>query len=286
MVRIVVFTVLLFGAVIFGFFGLHDIFNESENYQGGTNTFDPAELSSDLNYLPEIDSDDQIVNHKYYTLSYNEKYEIPEWVSYELTRESIQAPNVKRAKRFNVDPLVKTRSAKHSDYSHSGYTRGHMAPAGDMAFNEEAMQESFYMSNMAPQIRAFNNGIWRELEEQVRDWAYDEGRLIVSTGPIMNGISEKIGKSEIGVPKHFYKILTNPLEKKSIAFIIPHEKTDKRLQDFAVTVDELESLTGIDFHADLMDDVQEGLLESSFNINRWEFDSRRYRLRVEKWNRE
>jgi len=287
MARIVIFTVILFLAVIFGFFGLQDMFDVSGSTPNinDSSSFEPS-LSSSLNYLPEISKEDQIIHHKYYSLSYDETNEIPEWVSYQLTRESIQAPNVPRAKRFKDDPLVKTRSAKHSDYSHSGYTRGHMAPAGDMAFNQEAMQESFYMSNMAPQIRAFNNGVWRELEEQVRDWAYDERSLIVTTGPIMKGITEQIGKNKIGVPKGFYKILLNPTENKSIAFLIPHEKTDKRLQDFAVTVDELESKTNLDFHAELMDDVQEELLESSFNINRWKFDNRRYRLRVEKWNKE
>jgi len=177
---------------------------------------------------------------------------------------------------------------KHYSYSHSGYTRGHMAPAGDMAFSETAMKETFYMSNMTPQIRPFNNGIWKELEEQTRDWAYKKDDLIVISGPIINGINERIGKNDIGVPKSFFKILVDGQGRSSdaIGFIIPHDKSDKRLQEYAVNIDEIERQTGIDFFDDYFEEDDEEAIEGSFNINKWNFDNARYRRRVEKWNNE
>jgi endonuclease G len=120
----------------------------------------------DYNWLPT--SKGNIVEHTFYSLSYIEKYEQAEWVAYNISDEQLKKPNVKRTDWFETDPKVITGSAKHSDYKGSGYTRGHLVPAGDMAFEELAMKETFFMSNMSPQIRSFNNGIWRELEEQSR----------------------------------------------------------------------------------------------------------------------
>jgi len=292
MTRIVIFTVLLIGAIFGGSSFLNDFFNNSGSSQSGgyedsSASYDGSNsqtfTSTDDSYLPSKTDKNQLVRHQYYTLSYNEKYEIPEWVAYELTRKSLEAKNVKRAKRFKSDPDVKSKSAKHSDYTHSGYTRGHLAPAGDMAFNETAMQESFYMSNMTPQIRPFNNGIWKELEETVRDWAYDKGSIYVVSGPIMDGISDQIGNNKIGVPKSFYKVIVD--ENDGIAFEIPHDRVEERLETFAMSIDDLEKETGIDFFQGI-DDAREQRIESSFNINKWKLDNKRYRLRVEKWNKE
>ena len=290
MMRIGSFTIILLVAIFGGYSFVEDFLNGTSSSSNSNSSSSNVEYTDDLSFstdvaaiLPSISGSNQLVNHQYYSLSYNEKNEIPEWVAYELTRESLQAPNVKRAKRFNSDPKVKSRSAKHSDYTHSGYTRGHLAPAGDMAFNETAMKECFYMSNMAPQIRPFNNGVWKELEELVRDWAYDKGSLLVVSGPIMDGISDKIGDNKVGVPKAFFKILVDGND--GIAFNIPHERTDERLAKFAMSIDDLERQTGIDFF-EAFDDEREDRFERSFNINKWKFDNAKHRLRVEKWNKE
>ena len=87
-----------------------------------------------------------------------------EWVYYSLSQSNLLAPKVPRFDYFNPDPKVKSKSAVHSDYSNSGYTRGHLVPAGDMSYDKQGMKECFYMSNMSPQPRVFNNGIWKELE--------------------------------------------------------------------------------------------------------------------------
>lgn len=293
MTRIVSFTIMLFAMAIGVFYflstGIGDTgmgnHNNNRNHSSNHNYEPSAVDASERNYIPS-NSSGEVVHHKYYSLSYIEKYEQAEWVAYHLTAESLRAKNVPRAKNFKPDYSVNTGSAFHKDYSHSGYTRGHLAPAGDMAFSTDAMQECFYMSNMSPQPRTFNNGIWKELEEQVRDWAYDHKALYIVTGPILKNIDDRIGKNKVGVPKQFYKIIMD-LEKpdqKAISFIIPNVVSDRKLQDYAVSIDDVEKETGIDFFADLLDDDIESDMESTYDVRDWEFDKKRYRNRVEKWN--
>ena len=237
-------------------------------------------------YLPAGDGD-QIINHSFYSLAYAEKHEQAKWVAYELTRDQLNSKKVPRAKRFIPDYDVSTRSAFHRDYSHSGYTRGHLAPAGDMGFSTEAMKESFFMSNMSPQIRAFNNGVWRELEEQTRDWARKFKHLYIVVGPILTDIKKTIGKeNKISVPEKFYKVLLDLSEPevKAIGFIIPHAKSEKHLLDYAVSIDEIEALTGINFFENLLDIEQQEELESNFNKKLWKVDQKRFKRRVESWN--
>lgn len=277
MFTVVLVTLLLGGTKMLSNFELDDL--------GGGGERSSVVDGKERFYLP-TSTTGNVVHHKYYSLSYNDRHELPEWVAYELTAADLKVKNVKRAKRFLYDEGVKGNSAKHGDYINSGYTRGHMAPAGDMAFDTDAMRESFFMSNMAPQVRVFNNGIWKELEEQGRDWAYDDKRLYVVTGPVVKDIKTWIGKSEVGVPKLFYKIYLDleGSEQKAIAFIIPHGKSDKHLTEFAVTIDEVEQVTGLDFFGELMEDDLERKLESEVDVDDWEFDKKRFRARVEKWN--
>ncbi len=261
-------------------------FEENDSFGKDYNVPSASETGERF-YLPE-GSDGEVVHHKYYSLSYSEKHEQAEWVAYELTKKSIQAKNVKRAKKFNADYDVSTRSAFHRDYSNSGYTRGHMAPAGDMAFNEVAMKESFFMSNMSPQSRVLNNGIWKELEEQVRDWAYDHKRVYIVTGPMLNRKRiTTIGKqNKITVPSAFYKVILDidKPKRKGIAFVIPHERSERRLQEYAVSIDELEAELGFDFYADLISEDLQSELESSLDLEAWEFDEKRFRSRIDHWN--
>ena len=243
--------------------------------------------SGEVYFLPS-GSNGEVVHHKHYSLSYVEKHEQAEWVAYELTKKSLKAKNVKRAKKFKPDYDVSSRSAFHRDYSHSGYTRGHMAPAGDMAFDKVAMQESFYMSNMSPQLRVLNNGIWKELEEQVRDWAYDDNRIYIVTGPMLNRPRLKtIGKqNKVSVASAFYKVILDidKPKRKGIAFVIPHERCEDRLEEYAMSIDDLESELGFDFFANLISEETQEEIESSYSIKDWKFSEKRYRDRVEKWN--
>ena len=230
-----------------------------------------------------------LIHHRYYSLSYNEKYEVPEWVAYVLTKESLRIPNVKRTNWFEADKSISSGSAGYYDYKGSGYTRGHLVPAGDMAFNKEAMKESFLMSNIAPQNRAFNNGIWKELEENVRNWAWENNKLYIVTGPVLDkSIVKYIGKNKVGVPRYFYKVVLDidDPERKGIAFLIPNERSEKPLKEYEVTIDSIEKLTHIDFFNDMLIDDEEEKLESRFDPQKWKISQKLYRKRIEIWNKQ
>lgn len=245
--------------------------------------------STDERYFLPHGGRGQRIDHVYYSLSYLEKFELAEWVAYELTKQSLLLPNVERSNWFEKDEDIRTQSADYYDYKGSGYSRGHLAPAADMAFSKEAMKESFLMSNMSPQLRGFNNGIWKELEENVRDWAFKNIRLYVVTGPVISkGLLGRIGKNKVAVPKYFYKVILdiNDPEHKAIAFIIPNETSEERLESYAMSVDEAEKITGLDFFASLINDKKEEEIESSYDISKWPLSDKRYKLRLNKWNKQ
>lgn len=212
----------------------------------------------------------QIIKHTYYTLSYSEANEQAEWVYYVLTPDFING-NEKRKDNFKKDPLVSTGSAELKDYKGSGYDRGHLMPAADMKLNLTSMSESFYMSNMSPQLPSFNRGIWKKLEAKVRNWALIEGKIHVVTAGVLTTNKGSIGENEVSVPEQYYKVIYDPTgDKKMIAFILPNEKSSQPLMDFVVSTDYVESITGIDFFPDLDDDVEDEL-ERSSNGALWEF---------------
>ena len=223
--------------------------------------------------LPKFAPSDQIVHHSNYTLNYSEKHEQAEWVAYTLSSSDVYG-SVGRTNDFRADPKVKTGSASLSDYKGSGYDRGHLAPAGDMKSTYTAMSESFYMSNMSPQKPGFNRGIWKKLEGNVRNWASDNGEIYVVTGPILSGSYPSIGSNQVSIPNYYYKVILDYKEPeiKGIGFVLPHQKSSSSIQSFAVTIDEVERKTGIDFFHALPDDIEEQI-ESNLAIDKWSFRS-------------
>lgn len=185
---------------------------------------------------------------------------------YHLTPEHING-TAERKDNFKIDPLVSTGSASLADYVGSGYDRGHLAPAAAMKINQTAMDESFYMSNMSPQHPSCNRGRWKSLETKVREWVIAEGELYVVSGPIFKDNIESIGENAVTVPGYYYKVIYDG-EDKMIGFILPNEKCPDDLVDYVVSVDSIESLTGIDFFSSLYDNT-ENLLESEINTKAW-----------------
>jgi len=194
---------------------------------------------------------DQIVERRGYALGYSEKYEQPLWVSYRLTADEVTNAAVARAgQRFLPDLAIMTGSALPSDYTRSGYDRGHLAPTADFRFDRQTMLESFSMANMSPQLPAFNRGVWKRLEEHIRSLAVRHGSLVVVTGPIFytNTHPRTIGASRVRVPDAFYKVLYSERDQpRMIGFILPHQGSDAPLHTFATNVAAVESLTDLDF---------------------------------------
>jgi len=212
----------------------------------------------------------QLVNRTGYAFLYSEKHEQPLWVSYKLTKAEVQNKVVKRKDNFRLDPVITTGSAILADYKGSGYDRGHLAPAGDMTWSKKAMSESFFLTNMSPQVPALNRGMWRILEEQIRKWALKEQELYIITGPIIRPNYKTIGPNKVTVPQWYYKIIVDyhQPEIKALAFMIPNRKPQKSLQSFAVSIDKLEEVTRLDFLNLLPQRVQEQL-ESKVNLSQW-----------------
>ena len=218
---------------------------------------------------------DTIIDREGYALGYSEEHEQARWVIYRLTYEEATTKATSREDNFRPDPEIPTGSATLADYRNSGKDRGHLAPAADMAYSLKTMDESFYMSNMSPQKPEFNRGIWKDLEAQVRSFAITERDVYIVTGPILpkTKTSETItiGPSEVTVPEAYYKVVWDRTEPmKMIGFVLPNEGSSESLKSFAVSVDKVEELTGLDFFSMLPKEQQEAL-ESNITIDAWKW---------------
>ncbi len=224
-----------------------------------------------FDYLP-TSTTNQIVKHEYFTLSYNEKYEQAEWVAYELKKSYVRNSNFKRP-YFIEDPKVKTGSADWRNYKKSGYDKGHLCPAGDMEFVINAYNDTFFTSNISPQLHDFNGGVWNRLEQKVRYWATKYDGIYVITAGVLQPNLKTIGQEKVIVPKYFYKILLDNSngKYKMIAFLVPNEKSDKPLYSFVVSVDSIEKMTGINFFPKL-EDKTENSLEKNSDYKDWSFN--------------
>ena len=192
---------------------------------------------------------------KGYLLSHDPARKTPVWVAEHLTRDRAQDRAAARSDNFRADAdLAQGKRAELSDYRGSGYDRGHMAPAADMAWDQQAMSESFFLSNMVPQVGVgMNRGIWAELEKLVRGWVLERGELYVYSGPIyLAGDTETIGSNKVAVPGYLYKIVLDPRQKEAIALIMPNRKLrTEDLPNYLVSVREVEKETGLHFFSAL-----------------------------------
>jgi endonuclease G len=203
----------------------------------------------------------QVIHRTGYTLAYDAKTRTPQWVAWELTKKETQGTE-ERSNVFQPDPDVKGAKVVTKDYSHSGYDRGHMAPAADMKWSKKAMKESFYMSNICPQDHNLNTSDWSELENKSRQWARRFGKVYIVCGPIYNGKrNEYIGDHRVKVPDAFFKVVLINEKKKQCAmgFYFENEAGERKLQEYLVPVDRLEQLTGMDFFSALPDNLEDRL---------------------------
>lgn len=202
-------------------------------------------------------------------LSFNPQYHIPNWVAWELTADETSG-EISRTNKFSADPEI-PESAETWDYNYSGYDRGHMAPAGDMRWNREAMEQTFLMTNICPQVKSLNAGSWKNLEEKCRQWAQADSAIYIVCGPVIDGKPiEYIGDTRVYVPRRFFKVIISPYANpaRGIGFIMPNGKVPGGMQACAVPIDSVESLTGHDFFASLPDDI-EADVESQCDFHYW-----------------
>lgn len=221
----------------------------------------------------------QTVSYPGFTVYYNSHLHLPNCVVYTLTANETRGRS-ERQETFEQDEKVQG-CARSEEYAGSGYDRGHMAPAGDFKWDDEAMASTFKMSNICPQNHELNKGMWNDLELKVREWARRDKKLVVYTGPVFDSkspetiVQKRSGrKGRVAVPSAFYKVIYAPTAHpvRAIAFVMPNKPCDGDLREYVVAIDEVERLTGIDFLSSLPVDQQKRLQASS-NTTLW-FHSR------------
>ncbi|MCB0449788.1 MAG: DNA/RNA non-specific endonuclease [Confluentibacter sp.] len=256
--------------IVLGVYG-YEHFLKNEEKAEIVSTGKEVKTNTNEFFLP-TSTTGQVIHHEAFSLSYSEPHEQAEWVAYELKKSQLVNTNFKRP-YFEVDDAVKTGAADWRNYKNSGYDRGHLCPAGDRSYSKVAFNETFLTSNISPQAHSFNSGIWNTLEQKVRYWASKYDGVFVVTGGVLKGAMKTIGSENVAVPNQFYKVLidVNSGKPRMIAFLMPHENSNKPLYEFVVSVDEVEKLTGIDFFPQL-DDALENKLEASSSYKDWSFN--------------
>ncbi len=222
--------------------------------------------SYNIDISPPMGINQNVIRHHFYSLSYLKEFKQAEWVAYQIT-DSTAFGNYPRENNFKEDKKTNDITLKPF-YAHSGYDRGHLCPAGSMAFSSIAMSESFFMTNMSPQVPGFNRGIWKKLESQVRTWGYENHQIFVVTGPVLTTFIDTIGA--IPVPQYYYKVVLDyhEPELKAIGLLLENKSSSLPLTEFIVSIDSIELLTGIDFYSNLPDSL-EIILEQKSDPELW-----------------
>ena len=206
-----------------------------------------------------------------YTTSYNVDTRTPNWVAWHLTANHTNGPAKRKGIIFQADEDIPAPRVDTYDYMRSGYDRGHMCPAGDNHWSQKAMEQSFLMTNICPQVPALNSGLWNTIEKQCRTWAQVYGDIYIVCGPIyFNQKHKTIGKNKIQVPEAFFKVVLRLKdEPKAIGFICRNASAKGRKKtDYVNSVDEVERITGMDFFSQLPDDIEQQI-EGQADIKDW-----------------
>lgn len=211
---------------------------------------------------------DTLVKYDAFDVHFNSERGIANCALYEITSSELNG-SAERGSGFTADPGVKG-CPQPDDYAGSGFDRGHLVPAGDLKWSETAMRQSFLLTNVGPMHKALNEGGWAKLEEKVREWTVRDSALLVFTGPVVSDSDTTLASGRVKVPSAYYKVIMAPCVRpmRAIAFIYPNGHSGGRLQQYAVSVDEVERRTGLDFFLTLPEEEQQRL-ESPVNLDAW-----------------
>jgi len=201
-------------------------------------------------YAQEQPNDTITIRHKYYTTTFSKSKRFPVVVKYWLTKKMFDCGRrFKRSKRFKLDPLIPEFTNLDKDYKNSGYDRGHQMDAYDCGCDSIAMAESFYYSNIAPQLPALNRGSWKKLEEYTRKLVKENDSILVWSGSVTfkNRHIERVA-----VPDYCWKIIYIKKSRIVKAYSIRNDiVTVGGLHFFEVSVDSIRNLSGFLFSVPL-----------------------------------
>ena len=207
--------------------------------------------------VSKLVEDTQYVCHINYAIHYRFDTKTAEYVVEHIDGTNINGPS-KRKDDFRPDDMIPPEhSATLEDYSGEPYDRGHLVPAGDNRDSEEVMSESFFLSNMVPQVPNNNRGIWRILESKVRDWALENRDLYVVSGTIYEAGYKTIGDGKVGIPTYLWKVVYDTTTKSTVAYLMPNaELPIKDLPKYLTTVDKVEEVTGLNLFPQLNESAE------------------------------
>lgn len=218
-------------------------------------------------------SSSTLLHYFAFTVSYNPSTRQPDWVSYTLTADEVEAtkhtPKIPRC--FMPDPNLSLPQATNEDYSGSGWVRGHMARRQDMKWSEQAVKESDYFTNICPQNKEMNNGVWHQIENLARKLAVRYDSVQIVCGPIfVSNTPETIGPNRVWIPDSFFKafLIKHQDAYHTIAFICPNSPDSVTIAGTARSVNAVEAFTGYDFFG-FMDDGVEETIENEVEVGRW-----------------
>lgn len=278
--------------------GYKYIYNVNVNYQGGEITTDPqakytrwtetpliteSELAKPnikyiTHYTDQVYQDSRLKNIpiRNYSMLYDTDLKMAYWVSYPLCGWYLEG-NIGRTNDWGYDPKIATNLQANLQKAPSGYSRGHQIPSGDRQREDCKMNnQTFYYTNMTPQLQnGLNEAIWAKLEGAVRGWSSGIDTLYVVTGAMPTTATDKQiqyaqdsnGKN-IAIPKYYFKALARKVggNYQTIAFKLDHKAYgDTQYMKYAISVSELENMTGFTFFPSLPSEVKKTLNTSQWN---------------------
>ncbi len=207
-----------------------------------------------------------VLKQKGYTLVYDGRGKVPLWTHEHLTKKNLEKQSSRKGMHFYENPKIyPLHRSTLSDYYKSGFDRGHMVPAADQQFTQDALKETFLLSNICPQNPELNRGYWAKLEKHARALALENESVDVVSGPLYLPQIEGgkrivryqvIGQNDVSVPTHFYKVIqinTNQGSTRA-AYLVPNEAvpTQASLEDYQVSIEIVEKVTGLAFETSKM----------------------------------
>ncbi len=207
----------------------------------------------------------EIIKYNNYSVSFCEEYRLSEWAIYYKDIYSDIGQFSRRGLNFIRDPKLNGRDGGNVWYYKNIYDKGHLVPASDMSHDYQSLKETFLFTNCTPQHESFNRGGMKQLESKIREWTEKFGTVAIITGWVIEDDLDYIYTGHhppMPIPKYYYKVFVDISNNRSIAFLIPNEKITKTLMEYVVSIDYLESVTGLDFFYKLPKDI-----ERSFEID-------------------
>lgn len=234
-------------------------------------------------------SEGELIRHSAMALAYDEEHEMAKWVAHIILRD-VASGRTTRTNDFRVDQKVSTGSAEEADYFVTfkdkdgktqydgfGFDRGHLAASADFRWNQKALSESYYYSNMSPQRPEFNRESWATVEDYVRSYAIENDvDVYVVTGPVLHPDLPKVSRSvnAVSIPEYHYKIALDIKNEKALAVLMPNELCEGPVEAYVKSINEIEALTGLDFFPNLDTSLSQRL-ESTIDYKDWLPDSQR-----------